>query len=142
MKSNIGGRKIGALTSACCCCGLLAFFITSLLLLPYELFFVSSLIILYFLRILEKNITGNGIYKPLQKNNGKENSYQPEPLSDRHNGIVSGNNAHAVFQNTTPAFYDTAKKNEGTQNTPTAENDEKKPYPSDPVHEEYLVVQD
>jgi hypothetical protein len=46
---------IRIIKTSCYCASLVVFFIASLILLPYELFFISAVIILVLIRSLEKN---------------------------------------------------------------------------------------
>jgi len=55
--SNLETKStIQTIKTSCCYGGLILFFGTSLMLLPYELFFVSAVVILFLLQYLEKNM--------------------------------------------------------------------------------------
>jgi hypothetical protein len=80
MKTNNDGNKTEVFTTTCCCCGLMLMFITSLILLPYELFFASAVVILYFLQRLEKKMINKPAQTPLMMRPGKRDEAAAEPF--------------------------------------------------------------
>ena len=91
MNSNHDRINFAILKTTCCCGGLIIFFIASLILLPYELFFISAMIILYFLHILENKINSRLMQKPLTDH------------SENEKGTIS--ESHFIHQNNIVAHY-------------------------------------